>query len=471
MNTSLRHLSLAIILTAAAQGADIAELSVQGTFGMKVYHEVTIVGPVKGGIKISHADGISIVPLTALPPELQKKYADVPAPEAPAPAPATKDDKPKPAPAESKPISNGQQTDPVASTVLITGSNGVSGTGFILQLGDKQYLYSAAHVLTGVEKPKFVTGTGEQIVMTAMNTGEVSDDPNAPDAARILLTKPMANFFVPGEDAKLDAPVYAFGNSSGGGVVTKEGGTIKGVSATEVEIDAKVVPGNSGGPVVEWKNNSVVGMVTRAVARKTDIWKKDTRYEGVRRFALRPTAVQKWAPFSLEGLRAQERKLDAMHFDTIVLAAVLYLNYYRDGMYAPDEKKGDYVIREIITAGTKSRVGQFVGAGISELNTKVKKGTTVKVNMATVQQSFAKFFGNIMTAGSSDIQPSQRDQFIRFHRDTFDEEVALRKDILTELNRLAIKIQNTDLATKAEADAEAARLAKLEAQRQAQNGK
>jgi S1-C subfamily serine protease len=462
----MKHAPL-IILTAllpfSIWAADLARIEVPGSFGSKVYENVTIIGATAQGIKVSHSAGIAVIPRSAFPPEWQAK---LPAPASPAPAP-TSTPKPasQPSTGEPQPPTSPQPSAPsgsnqaLAATVLISGTNGVAGTGFFLEVADKHYIYTAAHVLTSAIRPKFTTATGEQIQITLANPTEVSDDPDASDVARIQLLKPQAVVFSLAAEVTLDSPIEAFGNSGGGNVITKEPGLVKGVSANEIEIDAKVVPGNSGGPVVIQGTTMVAGLVTRAISTKTDIWKRDTRYADVRRFALRPQSVKKWIPFSLEGLQKLEATLDTIRAETRVIAAAVFLNYYRDGIYAPDEKKGDYIIRQIIAEGTTTPGGRVVSAAINELNTVTRKGSGGRVNLATVRQAYSKFFSSTASITKADLFPDNRTQYIQHLRTAFDEELDLRQRIVAELKVVADKVVTTDLLTKAEADAIAARQA------------
>ena len=79
-----------------------------------------------------------------------------------------------------------------------------------------------------------------------------------------------------------------FGNSDGADVITALGGKIIGVGPSLIEISAEFVQGNSGSPVLTL-DGKVVGIATFAVnGAESENWvKSGTRFDGVRRFALR----------------------------------------------------------------------------------------------------------------------------------------------------------------------------------------
>jgi len=83
-------------------------------------------------------------------------------------------------------------------------------------------------------------------------------------------------------------PVVVLGNSDGRGVVTEIRGKVIGVGPREIEVDAAFVIGNSGSPVLD-RHGRVIGIATYLRdCRDDEDWSKaDTRFNGIRRFALR----------------------------------------------------------------------------------------------------------------------------------------------------------------------------------------
>ncbi len=55
----------------------------------------------------------------------------------------------------------------------------------------------------------------------------------------------------PDYQLQINTPIAALGNGGGNGVVSVEKGKILGTSGDSLEVDAGIIQGNSGGPVVE----------------------------------------------------------------------------------------------------------------------------------------------------------------------------------------------------------------------------
>jgi hypothetical protein len=81
--------------------------------------------------------------------------------------------------------------------------------------------------------------------------------------------------------------IWVFGNSAGGNVLTYLEGSINGVGAYEIEVDAQFVGGNSGSPILD-DNGDVIALATYATLRNdpSDWVKEGTRFNDVRRYAV-----------------------------------------------------------------------------------------------------------------------------------------------------------------------------------------
>jgi serine protease Do len=218
------------------------------------------------------------------------------------------------------------KADEVAKTVmpvvvLIEGDNGV-GSGFFVRQGDKTYLYTAAHVLSGNNKLTVKTHDGKKF--TKFGAFEVA---NGYDLVRIQMEEEIAEAATLSDSSAIamNRHVFAVGNSGGGGVLTVLKGSVTGLGPSEFELDAEIIQGNSGGPVFDIETGKVMGVVTHAIAARQDIWAAETRFADVRRFAGRLDGEIRWHPMPITTFLNERRQIDELDRSTRLLYAISML--------------------------------------------------------------------------------------------------------------------------------------------------
>jgi S1-C subfamily serine protease len=126
---------------------------------------------------------------------------------------------------------------------LVEHENG-SGSGFIMQDQETSYFVSNIHVMSGGEEFSIRNVYGETI--TIPENVEVAQD-------RDLVRFPTDSFeigFPYSSEFDFGDPVFAFGNSGGGGVITKLEGEILAIGPGLLEVSSTIISGNSGGPIM-----------------------------------------------------------------------------------------------------------------------------------------------------------------------------------------------------------------------------
>jgi len=163
-----------------------------------------------------------------------------------------------------------------------------AGTGFVVRENDRCWLYTNAHVVDGVQTCD-VRAT--LLNDTVLALGE-RQQARGRDLVRFALAGPMPAFSQERNLPDIGEAIVVLGNSDGRGVVTEIRGRILGVGPKELEIDAPFVAGNSGSPVLN-RSGRVVGIASylRNCRNGADWSKRDTRFNGIRRFALRPSGL------------------------------------------------------------------------------------------------------------------------------------------------------------------------------------
>lgn len=140
------------------------------------------------------------------------------------------------------------------SVVTIECGDG-RGSGFIAQVDGKAYLYTNQHVIAGFAREDIVV-LGHDGRRIHLGTLEIDPDD---DVARIRIVQDNGLIFA--EEVEFEDRIKCYGNSAGEGVVTVDEGQVLGIGGERIEVDAAIVPGNSGGPIVN-RHKEVVGLAT-----------------------------------------------------------------------------------------------------------------------------------------------------------------------------------------------------------------
>lgn len=210
----------------------------------------------------------------------------------------------------------------VMPSVVVIEGDASSGSGFILREGEKHYLYTAAHVLSGNSKLTAKSSDGTQY--SKFGAFELAEDY---DMARLEIDGEVieAATLVDSSALAIKRRIFAVGNSGGGGVLTVLEGEVTGVGPSEFELSAEIIKGNSGGPVFDADSGEVMGLVTRAMAARDDIWSSDTRFTQIRRFAGRLDGTIKWKKMPIGSFLNERKQIDEIDRGTKLLFALSML--------------------------------------------------------------------------------------------------------------------------------------------------
>lgn len=284
----------------------------------KSYSDVVITGVTAQGVEFTHAKGETALAFEKCP----EAWVDAFALETPSAASSVAGEpKQKQAGRNEDGSATGPGTDVDHAIVVIIGDKG-TGTGFIAKTDDKSYLYTAAHVLSGGSKLKVKLYDGK--LLTQFGAFETAD---GGDMVRIELKDPavmtaMKTAATTGVSA-VGMEIFACGNSGGGGTVGHERGKVLSVGPELVEIDAQVISGNSGGPIVDGRTNAVLGVVTHLTQAENDTWSKETRFEKVRRFGCRLDREWQWKKLPIEIFLQEGRVVSKTKMLTELMASAL----------------------------------------------------------------------------------------------------------------------------------------------------
>lgn len=195
---------------------------------------------------------------------------------------------------------------------LFLVENGKTGVGsaFLMEVDGAVWMVSNCHVVQGNEPVLFKAMNNPSRRMTLPKQIEVAANRDA-----IRFPVDGAEGFVLGGDCAFDDVVFAFGNSDGAGVITKSKGKVVGKGDGRIEVTCEIIPGNSGGPVIN-ERDEVIGISTFVIRARSDRYasdsqrflddlslRKGTRYENTRRFAV-PIHDAEWQSVDLKTFQA-----------------------------------------------------------------------------------------------------------------------------------------------------------------------
>ena len=241
--------------------------------------------------------------------------------------------------------------DPSRAVVLIKAGDS-TGTGFFVEEKGGVYLYTASHVLAGMPlKIRSQSGkTYRKFGGLQLGVGK--------DLARMKVLEPVEHALRLGKKLERKADVQALGNADGQEVVSVLDGTVTAIGPHSFELDAEVIQGNSGGPVVERDSGVVLGLVTHAVAGREDIWGKNTEFSEVRRFACRLDKPLQWQRMDLRAFLGKAGEIEKFDRVTRLLFALSVLTPTKGGLRLSTTVRGEMTALQIFEENKNMRVVQ-----------------------------------------------------------------------------------------------------------------
>ena len=326
------------------------------------------------------------------------------------PASATAKDKDKSRDTPVKPASAARPTDSPAEAIAVVEGDHSDGTGFFCRAGDKIYLYTAAHVISGNAKLQVKLRNGTVI----RKFGDLEAAEGA-DLVRLPVNEPVADFLDIAPDsglAKVGEEVLASGNAAGAGTVGFEKGKVLGVGPASIEIDAQVIQGNSGGPILDAASGRALGVVTHLTAGRDDRWAKDTRFSGVRRFGCRLDRQWEWKKITIEGYLKEGKSLLAVQEQSELMMAAL------------DSRQWKGEIFRRLASNPLARDITALDSWIEEQNQSKKS-----LSETDRKRRLRSVIDSARTRGKNQITNLNPQNFTWFHRDLAEKEVRSREEI------------------------------------------
>lgn len=298
----------------------------------------------------------------------------------------------------------------VAEAIAVIEGDRSTGTGFFCRDGGKVYLYSAAHVLSGNSRLKVKLRDGTVVrKFGALEAAEGADLIRLPVGEHVPQVLEIA---AAAGVAKVGDPVLASGNAGGGGTVGFENGKVMGVGPESIEIDAEVIQGNSGGPILHGDTRQALGVVTHLTAERKDRWAKDTRFSGVRRFGCRLDRTWEWKVVPVDVFLKEGRAILAVQEQSELMIAALQPDQWNDAVF--QRLRENPLARDIAALEGWIEQQQRGGQRFSEIDRKKR---------------LRGIFDSARHRSRGQMAEFKSDGFTWFHRETAAQEMTTRAEI------------------------------------------
>jgi serine protease Do len=324
--------------------------------------------------------------------------------------------------------SNGQVSRRITRSVLIIeGDKGV-GTGFVVATEGKKFLYTAAHVFSGNSKFTIRNAAGTEF----KKFGDLQAAEGA-DLIRLEMLDDPADFLTlaaPDAELAINTEIAALGNGGGKGVISVELGKILGTSGNTLEVDAQIIQGNSGGPVVERASGNVVGEVTHLTDARKDVWAEGTRQGDVRRFACRLNKEWKWMTQKTGAYVADGKTLAEFDDYTRLCFAIAQLKPLESGMRLTTQVGGDMTAAAIFEQNKNSDIVKSLITMNNELAAR-----KTSLSDAELIKKFRSLLGQAEARATRSNEALKPQNFAWFHRNRAKVSVAARTESIAALKQ------------------------------------
>jgi serine protease Do len=312
-------------------------------------------------------------------------------------------------PAKSASIPATPADTTVAEAIAVIEGDRGTGTGFFGRDGETTYLYSAAHVLSGNSRLKVKLRDG-----TVVRKFGALEAAEGADLIRLPVGEPVPKVLEIAASsgvAKVGTPVMASGNAGGGGTVGFESGQVMGVGPESIEIDAQVIQGNSGGPILHGETHQALGVVTHLTAERKDLWAKDTRFSGVRRFGCRLDRTWQWKQVPIDVFLKEGKAILAIQEQSELMIAAMQPDQWKDAVF---QRQRDNPLARDIAALQQWIDQQKRGQRFSESDRKKR---------------LRAIFDGARHRSRGQMAEFKSDGFTWFHRETAGQEIKTRDEI------------------------------------------
>lgn len=323
---------------------------------------------------------------------------------------------------------SGKVRPEISNAVLIIEGDRSAGTGFIVSIENKKFVYTAAHVFSGNSRLTIRNAAGTSF----RKFGDLQAAEGA-DLVRLEILEEVKDCLeiVPAEaPLQINSEIAALGNGGGTGVISVETGRILGTSGDTLEVDAGIIQGNSGGPVVDQNTGKAVGLVTHLTSERKDLWSEGTRQGEVRRFACRLNKLWQWKTMKIGTFLADSRSLEDFDELTRLCFAMVHLKPMESGLRMDSQLNENFTVLQILE---RNQNNELVKSLISMNKDLAARKTSM--SEADLKKKFRSLLGQVQSQALKSRDAFKPQDFAWFHRNRATVSVQARKECMDSLDQ------------------------------------
>ena len=322
---------------------------------------------------------------------------------------------------EFNPAKESKYTNAMAT---ITGDKSV-GTGFVATSGGKLYLYTTASALAGNTRFSISNAAGTKF--TKFGNLEVAE--KTPFVRLELLeTDAVPSLKLADDDTRVgaDTKVTCIGTEGSSGSLVSSQGPAMGQTDDTISVDASILQGKCGGPLLETATAKVIAIVVNPAADANELWvEPPVAGQAADQTPLRACRLNRralWKEIPITTFLADAKKLADYNRLTRIAQALSMLTSTAD-FGLTTTLSGSHTVQSVLTEAKDFSVAAEVLTLHEDIASK-----RVRLGEADLKKRFANIFASAASAlkrGEADFVPAK---FNPFHRPFADTAIKWRKE-------------------------------------------